>query len=136
MNIKRALVLIWPFIPCWAMSAVIHSAFRNVEELNRIIPSPLWLLLPFLGAIPLAVVAYFALTAYLKGGLIGYAAVAVPAAGFFGFFLAMMGSTATTLIRFLWSIVGSAAVFLITISVAALPAGAAIMRIHNVRNPK
>jgi len=131
---KRAILVLWPLVPCLLVSALVHLMDDDVGGVAALVSSPSLRLSVLIWAFPPAACGYLAFGAYLKGGLIGYLAVALPASSILGCLLALGGSTATTTSGFLWSVMGSASLFLVVLSLASLPGGAVARRLRDARN--
>ena len=120
---KRAGLVLWPLVPCLLASALVHLMDRDVSGVAALAASPGLRLSVLIWALALAACAYLAFGACLAAGSIGFLAVAVPLSGALGCLLALGGSTTTTTIGFLWSVSGSALLFLVVLCVASLPGG-------------
>jgi len=99
------------------------STDSDMPGISGIISSPSILISAFVWALPVMLGAYIALSAYLKAGYRRFLKVSILISVLFGLCVAIMGSTATTRIGFLWSIVGSGFIFLFIFSVSIIPAG-------------
>jgi len=101
---------------------------RDVGGVAALAASPGLRMSVLVWALPLAACAYLALGSFLAAGSIGFLAVALPISGVLGYLLALGGSTAKTAIGFLWSVSGSALLFLVVLCVASLPGGVVARR--------
>ena len=126
---KKAIISVWPFVPCLAISVLLHSTDHQVGGLSGVFSSPFIMLSVIIWAIPVAFGAYLSFVLYLKGGVAGYLAAAIPVAGVFGFIIASLGSTATTQAGFLWSAAGSCFALFVVLSFATVPSARAALKV-------
>ena len=125
---KRLLIYVWPIIPCTVLCLLFLSTDSDISGLTVIISSPALMISALVWALPVILGVYIALSAYLKAGYRRFLLVSIPMAGLLGFCIAVLGSTATTRIGFLWSIIGTGLIFLFVFSVSILPAGILTVR--------
>lgn len=118
--VSRALSLLWPLLTSLLLSALIRSAEDDLGVLAGVVSSPRLFLSVVVWALPLAACAYLVLALTVEGGAFAFAAAVALLSSGLGYGL---GSTAASAAEFAWSIAGSALLFALTLSLAALPGG-------------
>ena len=114
------LSIFWVFVPCLALSALLHAADQDIGSL-RALASAEMLASVFAWSFPFAAGGLVSLALLSNFGLRGFSKSVFVASSALGLLVAALGSSAVTPLGVLWSVTGSALVVLVFLVVAVLP---------------